>query len=83
MIDEDDAGPDAEASEEPDFNYRPLLEALRDCRALTSDMCAAISPRAQIHIEAEKLQEQIDAVARLTRVPAAVRFVRRRKEEKM
>ena len=77
---EDDPGrPDAFAHPDPgDFNYRPLLESLRECRIKLGELLAQVGRRTQISIEAETLLDQIDTVARLTRVPAAVKFLRRK-----
>jgi hypothetical protein len=65
-----------------DFNYRPLLEALRDCRIRVGELMSVTGARTQLYVSAETLLEQMDTVARLTRVPAAVRFVRRKKDPK-
>lgn len=65
-----------------DFDYRPLLRSLRDCRIRIGEMMSEVGARTQIYIEAVTLLDQMDTVARLTRVPAAVKFVRRKKEGK-
>jgi hypothetical protein len=83
MIDDDRARPDPFRQPDPgDFNFRPLLEALRDCRIRIGEMMSATGSRTQLYVTAEGLLDQIDMVARLTRVPAAVKFVRRKKEPK-
>jgi hypothetical protein len=46
------------------------------------EMMASVGRRTQIYVESEKLLDQIDTVARLTRVPAAVKFVRRKPKDK-
>jgi hypothetical protein len=74
-------GPDPTRQLDPgDFDYRPLLQALRECRIRIGEMMSRTGARTQIYIEAVSLLDQIDTVARLTRVPAAVKFVRRKKE---
>jgi hypothetical protein len=60
------AHPDPEA-----FAYEPLLEALRLCRQEVERFRIACGPRNPAYREAEALSAQIDAVARLTRVPDA------------
>lgn len=65
-----------------DFDYRPLLRSMRECRHRVDEMMSHVGSRTQIYIEAVTLLDQIDTVARLTRVPAAVKFVRRKKETK-
>jgi hypothetical protein len=83
MGDDDPARPDPFLHPDPgDFNYRPLLETFRDCRIRLGEMMASVGRRTQIYVESERLLDQIDAVARLTRVPAAVKFVRRKPKEK-
>jgi hypothetical protein len=77
------AKPDPFRQPDPgDFDYRPLLRSLRDCRIHIGEMMSRLGARTQIYIEAVSLLDQIDTVARLTRVPAAVKFVRRKKETK-
>ena len=79
MSQDDPGGPDPFAHPDPsDFNYRPLLESLRDCRIRLGELLAQVGRRTQIYIETETLLDQIDTVARLTRVPAAVKFLRRK-----
>jgi hypothetical protein len=64
-----------------DFDYRPLLRSLRDSRIRIGEMLSRVGTRTQIYVEAVTLLDQIDTVARLTRVPAAVKFVRRKPKE--
>lgn len=59
------------------FDYRPLLEALRECRIRANEVIGATGPRSPLHLEGGALVYQIDSVARLTRVPGALTFVRR------
>jgi hypothetical protein len=81
MGDNDPPPPDPFVQPDPgDYNYRPLLESIRDCRTRVGEMMANVGRRTQIYVESEQLLHQLDTVARLTRVPAAVRFVRRRVE---
>jgi hypothetical protein len=83
MIECDRERPDPFRQPDPgDFNFRPLLLALRDCRIRLGEMMSVTGSRTQIYVTAETLLDQIDMVARLTRVPAAVKFVRRKTEPK-
>jgi hypothetical protein len=83
MTDNERARPDPYRQLDPgDFNFRPLLEALRECRIRVGEMMSVTGARTQLYVTAETLLDQIDMVARLTRVPAAVKFVRRKKEPK-
>jgi hypothetical protein len=77
------ARPDPFLQPDPgDFDYRPLLRSLRECRIRIGEMMSRLGSRTQIYIESVSLLDQMDTVARLTRVPAAVKFVRRKKEPK-
>jgi hypothetical protein len=83
MSDPDDGRPDPYAQPGPtEFDFRPLLEALRDCRIRLGEIIARTGLGNPLHIEAGQLLSQIDSVARLTRVPGALKFVRRRREPK-
>jgi hypothetical protein len=83
MSNDDRARPDAYWQPDPgDFNFRPLLEAFRECRLRVGEMMSVTGARTQLYVTAESLLDQIDMVARLSRVPAAVKFVRRKKEPK-
>ena len=83
MSDDDPGRPDPFAQPSPlDFDYRPLLEALRECRIRTAEIASCTGTKNPLHVEAESLLSQIDSVARLTRVPGALKFVRRRREPK-
>ncbi len=57
------------------FDYKPLLSALRECRAKLVEFMGETGPRNPVYVEGELLIAYIDAVARLTRVPGAARFV--------
>ena len=82
MSDDDRPLPDPTVQPDPgDFNYRPLLEALRECRIRIGEMMTSVGRRTQLYIESEKLLDQIDTVARMTRMPAAVKFVRRKPKD--
>jgi hypothetical protein len=82
MSDDDRAPPDPTAQPDPgEFNYRPLLEALREVRIRIGEMMTSVGRRTQLYIESEKLLDQIDTVARMTRMPAAVKFVRRKPKD--
>ena len=75
-----------ETPEEPDpfahpspteFDYRPLLVALREARLRLQEFMGRTGARNPVRIDGESLIAYIDAVARLTRVPGAVTFVKR------
>jgi hypothetical protein len=75
-------GPDLFAHPSPiEFDYRPLLLALRECRFRVAEFMARTGPRNPAHVEGESLVAYIDAVARLTRVPGAAQFLRQRPNE--
>jgi hypothetical protein len=65
-----------------EFDYRPLLEALRECRLRLSEIMSLTGHKNPLYVEAASLLAQIDSVARLTRVPGAIKFVRRKREPK-
>lgn len=68
--------PDLFAHPSPsEFDYRPLLAALKECRLRLAEFMAKTGPRNPVYVEGESLIAYIDAVARLTRVPGAVKFV--------
>lgn len=68
--------PDLFAHPDPrHFDYKPLLLALRECRLRVIEFMAKAGPRNPAYIEAESLIAYIDAVARLTRIDGAGRFV--------
>jgi len=70
--------PDPFAHPDPlSFDYKPLLVALRECRFRLTEFMAATGQRNPVYVEGESLIAYIDAVARLTRVPGAVKFVTR------
>ncbi len=72
--------PDLFAHPSPsEFDYKPLLSALRECRLRLVEFMAKTGPRNPVYVEGESLIAYIDAVARLTRVPGAVKFVTGRK----
>jgi hypothetical protein len=58
-----------------EFDYKPLLLALRECRLRLTEFMAKTGQRNPVYVEGESLIAYIDAVARLTRVPGAVKFV--------
>jgi len=64
-----------------EFDYKPLLVALRECRLQLSAFMERTGPRNPVTIEGESLVAYIDAVARLTRVPGAAEFVARQTDE--
>ena len=64
-----------------EFDYRPLLVALREARRQLLAFMERTGPRNPVFVEGESLIAYIDAVARLTRVPGAVKFVTRKKDE--
>ena len=83
MSDDDPGRPDPFGQPDPtQFDYRPLLEALRECRIQINEMMSRTGPKNPMAIEAAELLSQIDSVARLTRVPGALKFVRRKREPK-
>ena len=81
MSDDDPGRPDPFAQPSPiEFDYRPLLEALRECRIRTAEIVSRTGSKNPLHVESESLLSQIDSVARLTRVPGAIKFVRRKRD---
>jgi hypothetical protein len=83
MSDDDVGRPDLFAQPDPtEFDYRPLLESLRECRMRLGEIISRTGPRNPLRVESANLLSQIDSVARLTRVPGALKFVRRRREPK-
>jgi hypothetical protein len=83
MSDDDPGVPSLYAQPDPsEFDYRPLLEALRECRIRIGEIMSRSGRRSPVYVEGEELLSQIDSVARLTRVPGAVKFVRRKHEPK-
>lgn len=80
MTDDKPGKPDLFAHPSPtEFDYKPLLTALRECRIRVAEFMARSGPRNPAYIEAESLIAYIDAVARLTRVPGATTFIKRDK----
>ena len=74
--------PDLFAHPDPrDFDYKPLLVALRECRLRVIEFMEETGARNPAYIEAESLIAYIDAVARLTRIEGAGRFVTREIDE--
>jgi hypothetical protein len=63
------------------FDYKPLLIALRECRLRVTEFMKSAGERNPAYIEAESLIAYIDAVARLTRIEGAGRFVARETDE--
>lgn len=83
MTDDDSGKPDPFRQPGPSqYDYRPLLEALRECRIRVVEMMDLTGAENPLKREGSELLSQIDSVARLTRVPGAVKFVRRKKEPK-
>jgi hypothetical protein len=81
MSDDDPGRPDPFGQPGPtQYDYRPFLEALRDCRIKVAELIDETGPKNPLRLEAAELLSQIDSVARLTRVPGAVKFVRRKKD---
>ncbi len=81
MSDDDPGRPDPFLQPDPtEFDYRPLLEALRECRIRLGEILGRAGPRSPLRVEADNLVSQIDTVARLTRVPGALKFVRRKRD---
>jgi hypothetical protein len=64
-----------------EFDYKPLLAALRECRFQLVEFMGKTGPRNPVYVEAESLIAYIDAVARLTRIPNAVKFVTRKRDD--
>lgn len=64
-----------------EFDYKPMLAALRECRFRLLEFMERTGPRNPVHVEGESLIAYIDAVARLTRIPGAVNFVIRETDE--
>ena len=60
---------------EHEFDYDELLEALRACRQVVHRFSSACGLRNPARREADALIEQIDAVARLSRVSGASEYV--------
>lgn len=58
------------------FDYRPLLLALRECRLRLLELIAATGARNPLCHASESLLASVDNVARLTRVPGAMKFIR-------
>lgn len=58
------------------FNFRPLLLALRECRLRLLELMEATGSRNPLFLASESLLAYIDNVARLTRVPGAMKFLR-------
>lgn len=58
------------------FNYAPVLAALKEARTRVVELMRETGPRNPMSVEAESLIAYIDAVARLTRVSGALRFVK-------
>ena len=79
---EEPSEPDLFAHPSPqDFDYKPLLAALRECRFCAAEFMAKTGPRNPARIESEALISRIDAVARLTRIPGAAKFVARERDD--
>jgi hypothetical protein len=64
-----------------EFDYRPLLLALRECRLRAKEFMGRLGTRNPAYSETEALLAYVDAVARLTRVPGASKFVRQKAKE--
>lgn len=64
-----------------EFDYKPMLAALRECRFRLMEFMEKTGPRNPVHVEGESLIAYIDAVARLTRIPGAAKFVMRETDE--
>ncbi len=60
---------------EHEFDYQELLEAMRVCRQVVQHFSSACGLRNPARREADALIEQIDAVARLSRVSGAREYV--------
>jgi hypothetical protein len=74
--------PDLFAHPDPKlFDYKPLLLALRECRLQLTLFMANAGPRNPAYVEGESLIAYIDAVARLTRINGAVKFVTRETDQ--
>lgn len=75
-------GPDLFAHPSPtEFDYRPLMLALRECHFRLTEFMARTGPRNPAYVEGESLVAYIEAVARLTRVPGAAKFIRQRPKQ--
>ena len=59
-----------------EFDYKPVLAALRECRLRVTELMRETGPRNPMYVEAESLIAFADAVARLTQVPGALKYVR-------
>lgn len=84
MTDQDDASDNADLFAHPDpksFDYKPMLAALRECRLRVAEFMTETGQRNPAYVEAESLIAYIDAVARLTCIPDAVRFVNRERDD--
>lgn len=64
-----------------EFDYKPMLATLRECRLRVGEFMLKTGPRNPVYVEAESLIAYIDAVARLTRIPEALRFVNRERDD--
>ena len=58
-----------------EYDYNRLLEALRQCRVMARQLTLTCGLRNPAFRETEGLLAQIDAVAALTRVSGAYKFV--------
>jgi hypothetical protein len=58
------------------FDYAPVLASLKEARARIVELMRETGPRNPMYVEAESLVAYIDAVARLTRVSGALRYVK-------
>lgn len=58
------------------FDYAPVLASLKEARARIVELMRETGPRNPMYVEAESLIAYIDAVARLTRVSGALKFVK-------
>jgi hypothetical protein len=75
-------GPDLFAHPNPtEFDYRPLLVSLRECRFRVMEFMARTGPRNPAYVEGESLLAYIEALARLTRMPGAAKFIRQKPKE--
>lgn len=79
---EEPSEPDLFAQPSPqDFDYKPLLAALRECRFCVVEFMAKTGAHNPVYTESEALIACIDAVARLTRIPDAAKFVARERDD--